>query len=137
MTNYKMEQVSEMEMDIRNIRQETILRWCNLAFAQPNNDPDEVSIETRAIRAFEEMCELMQSLDIPFAMLIKQAVITYDRPIGDTHQELGGVMITMNALAEVIGDSLAAAEEDEITRCNAKDEGHFQKRQQEKRSQGL
>jgi NTP pyrophosphatase (non-canonical NTP hydrolase) len=125
------------EITERDHRQRTVLIWCKQAFALPNEDADETGPKTRLQRFYEEATELAQAFGISKENLIKQIEITYARDVGEVYQEMGGVMVTLQAFAESMHYSLALAEHDEISRCNAKDPAHFQQRQREKREQGL
>lgn len=52
----------------------------------------------RSYRFFEEAAELFQSLGLSRDDAIKVIDYVYGRPIGETSQEIGGVMITLLAL---------------------------------------
>lgn len=139
----------------RNRTQSAIMRWCRRAFG----DDTGVSLPERAIRMFEEAAELYQAVifahyvykgDYGYPTPAERALISraYSQAIdvfnrrwhakpGDVRQEAGGMMVTMNALAEAHGFSLAEEEEREFNRVLAKPQSHWQARQAEKRGQGL
>ena len=125
------------EIGTRDGRQKTVLAWCKAAFAAPNGDPDEAKPDTRCLRFIEEALELAQAHGLPADLIQHQLAITYARPKGSIGQEIGGVMVTLNAYCEAMHYSLAAAEGLEIARCNSKPIEHFQRRQKEKREAGL
>jgi NTP pyrophosphatase (non-canonical NTP hydrolase) len=75
--------------------QERVIKWVIDCFGAEY----AVNIKERALRLLEEVVELGQSLGVTKEDVIKMAVHTYGRPVGDTEQEFGGVMVTLAALA--------------------------------------
>lgn len=59
------------------------------------------SLQERCFRFFEEASELVQSLGMTYGQAIDLITYVWQRPIGEPRQELGGVMVTLNALAYV------------------------------------
>jgi len=69
--------------------------WVKLALGEESlRNPKE-----RALRFLEEAFELAQSIRIPEEILRDLLGFVYSRPVGETHQELGGVMLTLLAAA--------------------------------------
>lgn len=83
--------------------------------ATPQNGKD---LMTRNGRFFEEACELAQSNGMTQREAIAQVVYTFNRPVGRPGQEIGGVMVTLAALANNLNlwiDVLAQIELDRIS----------------------
>ena len=70
----------------------------------------------RQDRALEEVLELLQSLGYPLARIAALADYVYGRSVGDPHQELGGVMVTLASLSQAIGLDMHEAGEAELAR---------------------
>lgn len=115
-------------------RQRAVLDWCHRAFGASGGDAD---VPTRGRRFLEEALELFQANGGLHGEAHYLADYVFNRPTGDVAQEIGGVMVTLYALAEVLGLSVEAAEVAEIDRVLSKPIEHFQRRQQEKREAGL
>lgn len=137
MTTIQMRELDAGEINLRNERQATVLDWCKATFAAPNGDLDEATPDTRCLRFVEEAIELAQAHGLDKALVLKQLEEVFSRPRGEPVQEIGGVMVTLNAYCESTGVSLAVCEDLEIIRCNARPIEHFQARQKEKRERGL
>jgi hypothetical protein len=76
--------------------QQSVRKWVEHCFGvEVAND-----IPTRCFRFFEEAGELCQSLGMTKAAALKLVEYTWGRPVGEPQQELGGVMVTLAALAE-------------------------------------
>lgn len=73
-------------------------------------------------RFIEEALELAQSLGCTRDECHQLVDYVFDRPIGEPHQELGGVAVTMAALATASGLDVVQAAEDELQRCRDKTE---------------
>lgn len=82
----------------------------------------EISADTteRNHRFLEEALELVQSTSCTRDEAHQLVDYVFDRPVGDRHQEVGGVMITLAALCLATGDDMHKAGEDELTRIWAK-----------------
>ena len=113
--------------------QRSVLAWAKAAF--PGSE--EVTSGVRALRFFEEACELMQVEGMKPSLLKAQIDEVYSRPVGTLHQEIGGVMITLMSYAEVKNEGVLDALDVEIHRINLKPVEHFQQRQREKMEKGL
>ena len=94
--------------------QRRVGKWMNEAFSNAicNN-----RIE-RAMRFFEESTELCQSLGMTQEQAQKLIDYVFSRAIGDPHQEVGGVMVTLAALGNTINHSISHCGETELTRIN-------------------
>ena len=73
-------------------------------------------ITERCDRALEEQLELGQSVGHARESAHALVDYVYDRPAGEPEQELGGVMVTLAALAQAIGLDMAAAGKVELAR---------------------
>ncbi|MDG3580390.1 hypothetical protein P7F60_28840 [Rhizobium sp. YJ-22] len=70
----------------------------------------------RCDRFIEEALELIQSVGIIAERAHALVDYVFSRPIGDPHQEVGGVMVTLAALCMTCGVNLDKAAEDELAR---------------------
>jgi len=118
----------------RDERQTAVFDWCHRAFGTTVSVDD---LAERGRRFLEEAIELFQANGGTVEELIKVSGIVFGRPVGEVHQEIGGVMVTLYALAEVLGLSVEECEVAEIDRVLSKPIEHFQARQREKREMGL
>lgn len=118
----------------RHERQVAVLEWCHRAFGANGGDAD---VPTRGRRFLEEALELHQANGGTVEEAHFLVDYVFGRPVGEVPQEIGGVMVTLYALAEVLGVSVEEAEVAEIDRVLSKPIEHFQCRQQEKREAGL
>jgi hypothetical protein len=73
-------------------------------------------------RMGEEALELMQSLGCTASEAHQLVDYVFSRPVGDPHQELGGTMVTLAALAQAAGLDMHAAGRDELARVWTKAE---------------
>jgi NTP pyrophosphatase (non-canonical NTP hydrolase) len=120
-------------MSVRDNRQIVVQNWVNDAFGLEQAR----SIEYRALRFFEEAVELAQATGASQKMLERILDYVYSRPPGAVRQELGGVGLTLLALASAIGVSADGAEQDELARVLAKPIEHFTRRNEEKNGLGF
>lgn len=74
--------------------------------------------QTRNYRFFEEATELVQSLGMTRDECITILNYVFGRPVGEPPQELGGVGVTLAALAVASGLNADACFWDELERCN-------------------
>lgn len=70
----------------------------------------------RAYRFLEESVELVQSLDVTREEAHRLVDYTFDRPKGETAQEVGGVAVTLATLCTMAGVNLKDAAEAELAR---------------------
>ncbi len=69
-------------------------------------------------RFFEEATELVQANGMTRSEAHQLVDYTFGRPVGDLHQEIGGVMVTLAALCLASGQDMHAAAEAELARIN-------------------
>lgn len=67
-------------------------------------------------RFFEEATEAVQANGMTRSEAHQLVDYTFDRPVGELHQEIGGVMVTLAALCLASGQDMHAAGETELTR---------------------
>lgn len=79
-------------------RQERVLAWAVENFGPIARNRDE-----RAARLVEEAIEVAQAEGLSLAILKRIADRVYARPAGELWQEIGGLAITLDALAENAG----------------------------------
>lgn len=75
----------------------------------------------RAHRFFEEATELVQAAGISKEDCLKLVEYTYNRPIGEKTQEVGGVMVTLAAMCSTENIDMHNAGENELFRINRPD----------------
>jgi hypothetical protein len=112
----------------RHERQQRVAAWAGEAFGIEQ----ATSLPQRGIRLFEESTETLQAAGGSRAMAHKLVDHVFDRPVGDLRQELGGVAVTLLALAAAAGLSAEEAEVAEVERVLAKPFEHFARRNAEK-----
>ncbi|MFA6230997.1 MAG: hypothetical protein WC617_12625 [Rhodanobacter sp.] len=86
--------------------------WTNACFGE-GEATDTVS---RVHRFIEEALELAQSLSCSQSEVLQLVEYVYNRPIGDPHQEVGGVMVTLGALCHAAKMNMVDCGERELTR---------------------
>lgn len=72
----------------------------------------------RNFRFLEEALELVQSLGCTRAQAQSLLDYVYSRPVGETRQEIGGVMVTLCALGAAADIDVASEGEYELLRIN-------------------
>ena len=72
--------------------------------------------QERCLRFLEEALELAQSCDLSREYALKILEYVYSRPKGEIHQEIGGVMITLAALASCVQEDMQVCGELELSR---------------------
>lgn len=117
----------------RDRRQAETHEWCVAAFG----DHDARSIPQRGLRLMEEAIETAQACGCDAAILHRLIDHVYARPVGELAQELGGLGVTLLALAEAAGLSADDAELREIERVKAKPLAHFAARNAAKTAAGF
>lgn len=75
------------------------------------------SIDERNQRFMEEATELVQSTGLTCEQAHAIVDYTYDRPVGETTQEVGGVMNTLAALCHAHRINLDLCADTELDRC--------------------
>lgn len=117
----------------RDARQTTVANWCRDAFGAGQAS----SVPQRGVRLLEEAIEAAQAAGADRDMAHKLVDYIFDRPAGELSQELGGVGVTVLALAAAAGLSADQAECTEIARVLAKPLSHFAARNQTKNDAGF
>lgn len=79
-------------------RQRQVLNWAETNFGSIARNRDE-----RAARLVEEAIEIAQAENVPLEIVKKISDRVYSRQSGDVRQEIGGLAITLDALAENLG----------------------------------
>lgn len=124
------------ERRIRDQRQSLIMNWIRDTFGMlPGLNVE--SQRERAMRFLEEAIELCQAAGLTQGDIYSMARYTYGRPPGLLTQEAGGVAVTLYALCEVSGFSLAQAEFDEVSRVMNISPDRFQARHVAKMEKGI
>jgi len=88
-------------------------------------------------RFIEEALELVQAGGMPKADVLQLVDYTYGRPIGELHQEVGGVMVTLAALCLAQGLDMHQAAEVELARIWTKVEAIREKQRTKPRGSPL
>lgn len=117
----------------RDERQAIVARWCAEAFGVEH----ATTLSQRGIRLLEEALELGQAAGCDRAMVHQLVDFVFDRPVGKLGAELGGVGVTLLALAQAAGYSAEAEEAREVARVLAKPLEEFRKRNQAKNAAGF
>lgn len=71
----------------------------------------------RNFRFFEEATELVQATGMTKEQCLKLVDYVFDRPVGQFHQELGGVMVVLAALSNAYRCDMLLQGEVELNRC--------------------
>jgi NTP pyrophosphatase (non-canonical NTP hydrolase) len=98
--------------------QDGVWEWCQKTFdgvAEWQTDKE------RAYRFFEEAGELFQAIGMTRDDAVKVVDYVFGRPIGERSQEIGGVMITLLALASQQDLNVAQSLANEYVRINQPD----------------
>lgn len=85
----------------------------------------------------EEAIELYQACGGDLAKAHKLLDFVFARPVGEIHQELGGVGVTVLALAQAAGLEADVCEDAEVDRILSKSEAVFRARNAEKNAAGF
>lgn len=120
-------------MIVRHVRQTIVAEWCERCFGAGHAS----SLPQRGIRLLEEAVEAYQSAGGDRDSAHRLIDFIFERPSGQLGQELGGVAVTLLALAAAAGLSADEEEVREITRVLSKDANHFRKRNEAKNAAGF
>jgi len=90
--------------------------WMQVCFGSEISD----DIKERNHRFFEEATELVQSTGITKSECHQLVDYVFNRPVGETKQEVGGVVVTLAALCNALRISTTECGETELTRINGK-----------------
>lgn len=92
--------------------QDRVHSWVMEAFgADTANDT-----RTRTHRFIEEALELGQACGATKAEVLALVEYVYNRPLGERHQEVGGVMLTLATVCSIQGLDMEQCGEDELAR---------------------
>jgi len=108
-----------------------VLRWAEESFGPIARNRDE-----RAARLAEEAMEVAQAEGVPLETLKRIADRIYSRPVGELGQEVGGLGITLYALAANCGLNLFGEIEREWKRVLSKPRDWWQRKHAEKVAAG-
>lgn len=117
----------------RDQRQEMIASWAELAFGRE----EATSLPQRGLRLLEEAIEAFQACGGDEAFAHKLVGFVFSRPKGEIGQELGGVAVTVLALAAAAGLSADEEEAREIHRVLSKPLKEFSERNANKNAAGF
>lgn len=113
-------------------RQKKVLAWAIENFGAIATNRDE-----RAARLVEEAIEVAQAEGLPLHILQKISERVYARPAGKLAQEIGGLAITLDALAENAGLSVQAESAREWARVLSLPKDWWARRHAEKVAAGV
>lgn len=120
-------------MSVRAERQKGVSDWAIDAFG-----PEEaLSVPHRGLRMLEEADEGAQAAGVTLEMAHKMVDYVWSRPVGNLGQELGGIGVTVLALAQAAGYDADAEEVREVERVLSKPREHFTQRNKVKNEAGF
>ena len=93
--------------------QSRVLAWMTRCFQRS----DAFTSEQRSFRFVEEALELAQATGTTKEDVLRLVDYVYERPMGAPQQEIGGVSVTLAALATALGSQLSDCALAEIERC--------------------
>lgn len=125
--------ISTQSRAARTKRQQMVHYWCVAAFGTDHAS----SLTQRGVRLLEEAIELYQAADGTAEMAHRLIDFIFDRPVGDLEREIGGVGITLLALAAATNRSADKCEADELARVLARPLEHFTARNEDKNAAGF
>lgn len=117
----------------RDARQAKAAAWCAAAFGVEHQS----SIPQRGLRMLEEAIEAYQACGCPEDQAHKLVSYVFSRPVGDLSQELGGIGLTVLALAAAAKLNADDAEKKELDRVLAKPLEWFAARNKVKNDAGF
>lgn len=117
----------------RDFRQLDVADWCALAFGMEH----ATNVRQRGVRLLEEAIEAYQAADGDCAMAHALVDFIFARPKGSLGQELGGIGLTLLALANAAGLSANSEEARELDRVLDKPLAHFHARNEAKNAAGF
>jgi hypothetical protein len=117
----------------RDQRQTMIINWACMAFGEA----EATGIPQRGLRLLEEAIETFQACGGDEAIAHKLVKYVFERPPGQVAQELGGVAVTVLALAAAAGLSADEEECREIHRVLSKPLREFTERNANKNAAGF
>ncbi len=120
-------------MSERDDRQAAVSAWCAAAFGAEHAS----SIPQRGVRLLEEATEAYQSAGGTAEMAHRLIDHVFAQPIDPLARELGGIGLTLLALAQAAGLSAEAEEIREFDRVLSKPLSHFNARNEHKNALGF
>lgn len=87
--------------------------WATAAFGLD----DVMNKKLRALRFIEEAIELVQAADLSLEDVNATALMVYRKPVGETKQEVGGVLVTLAVFCHAHGIQMMRAGMIELERC--------------------
>lgn len=118
---------------LRSERQQQVYAWAFRCFGMAHaTDPRQ-----RGLRMLEEAIELYQATDGDQAKAHQLVDFIFARPKGEIGQELGGLGVTLLALAAAVGKDADAEEATEVARILSKPPEHFAARNAAKNAAGF
>jgi len=115
-----------------NHTQKEVLEWVRTTFGESFLNDRE-----RALRFIEESIELVQAIGLTSSDVVSILHHVYGRPVGDYSKEMGGVMITLEAMAEHLGVDLNRQSCLEWARVNDLPQSHFDAASERKQQAGV
>lgn len=119
--------------DDRDTRQGEVHAWARAAFGHEQ----ATNLTQRGLRLLEEAIELFQACDGEVEMAHKLVDYVFGREVGELGQEIGGVSVTLLALAAAAGTSADWQERLEVDRVLSKPIEEFTKRNAAKNAAGF
>ena len=117
----------------RDERQAAIFAWAKAAFSVE----EATSLPQRGLRLLEEAIEAFQACGGGEEKAHELVSFVFGRPPGEIGQELGGVGVTLIALAAAAGVSADAEEQREVARVLAEPINEFTQRNKAKNDAGF
>jgi NTP pyrophosphatase (non-canonical NTP hydrolase) len=133
MTETEMITVDDVRRLTRDERQWRITTWARAAFG----DDEATGLAQRGVRLLEEAIEAFQACGGDEEIAHKLVAFVFARPSGKVGQELGGVAVTVLALAAAAGLSADIEECREISRVLNKPLAEFTERNASKNAAGF
>jgi len=118
---------------MRNQRQREVHEWCAAAFGVEHAS----SVPQRAVRLLEETIEAYQAAGGDLEMAHRLLDFVFRHPVGSLNQELGGIGLTLLALAQAAGLSADDEERREFDRVLKKPLAWFHARNEAKNDAGF
>lgn len=112
--------------------QERVYTWIVKTFGKKVAKPQE-----RALRLVEEAVEAAQAVDVDVEIILATIRFVYEKPKGNIAQEIGGIGVTLLALAASLNISAHDEEGREAERVMKMDPEHFRKRHNIKAKAGI
>jgi NTP pyrophosphatase (non-canonical NTP hydrolase) len=103
---------------VKSSFQQRASNWIHTCFGKPI----ATDITERNFRFLEEALELVQASGFTIEQVSRLVTYTYNRPVGQLYQEVGGVMITLAALCSAHGINMEKAGETDLKNAIEKTE---------------